>query len=543
MATMLPSIPDFDTPESEKLVFETLQTKLPDSIIAIHGKRFSIPGGHRPKEGEIDFLILHPERGYLALEVKGGQEIRRDADGWKSVRTDDGRSVPIKDPGAQSQDAVHTIGRYMANHKKYGAELGGVTYGWGVCFPGFSVHSELDPSLPRRLIVDATDLPVLGTALERVFDAAGVKGPPLTKTQREAFLACLNPHFNLVASLGDRIRSERPILHRLTDEQIRAFELLDSKPRATISGPAGCGKTMIAMEKARRLAEQGLRVQFLCFNRPLADHLGPIAEGFTVSTFHSFARRLIKSAGLPYENAKAQVEEAQFWNTKVPELLLEALEAYPDARWDALIVDEAQDFREDWWIPLSEMLVSNDKGQLFVFFDPNQDLYCGQPSKILQTDTFSLKYNCRNTKAIASHSSSHIDLVPQVHPSSPEGVPVRITDCAGEREMLDSVRRSVHRLVAEEGIAPDRIVIMSPASTQRSSVWRTKRLGNFSLIEHGTRPNANEIRFTSLQKFKGLEADVLILCEVKRDDDTCSPNHLYVGTSRARHVLEIHRYV
>ena len=88
-------------------------------------------------------------------------------------------------------------------------------------------------------------------------------------------------------------------------------------------------------------------------------------------------------------------------------------------------------------------------------------------------------------------------------------------------------------------IATDRIVILSPRSAQASPVWRKRRLGNFTLVEFPNRPGPGEVTFSTLQRFKGLEADVIILCDVAEGDPTCTLHHLYVGTSRARHVLVV----
>lgn len=108
--------------------------------------------------------------------------------------------------------------------------------------------------------------------------------------------------------------------------------------------------------------------------------------------------------------------------------------------------------------------------------------------------------------------------------------------------MVDDVRRAIHRLAVEQGVPTDGIVIMSPLAAERSAVWREKRLGNFALVEQDHKPGPREIRFTSLQRFKGLEADIVVLCEVQDDFEGCSPMHLYVGTSRAKHLLEVYRY-
>ncbi|MCZ7650329.1 MAG: ATP-binding domain-containing protein [Thermoanaerobaculia bacterium] len=46
----------------------------------------------------------------------------------------------------------------------------------------------------------------------------------------------------------------------------------------------------------------------------------------------------------------------------------------------------------------------------------------------------------------------------------------------------------------------------------------------------------------SLARFKGLEADAVVLCEIRPASQACTPRHLYVGASRARHLLVEVRY-
>src|SRR5262249_11028120 len=157
---------------------------------------------------------------------------------------------------------------------------------------------------------------------------------------RDRFLAVLAPQVRLVPSLATRIEEDEVVLVRLTDEQIHILDTLAEVPRIAVKGPAGTGKTLVAMEKGRRLAPDGNRVLFLCFNRPLAEFLAERAGNFTVKNFHALCRELATAAGLPWKPPKQRAAAKEYLETEPPQRLIEALDAYPDERWDSVIVDE-----------------------------------------------------------------------------------------------------------------------------------------------------------------------------------------------------------
>jgi DNA helicase IV len=176
-----------------------------------------------------------------------------------------------------------------------------------------------------------------------------------------------------------------------------------------------------------------------------------------------------------------------------------------------------------------------------VFYDPNQDIYGGGPAEALNFTPGVLTYNCRNTERIATFSAGMIQAEAKIKKNAPEGVAVEKIPCADEVAMVDAARKTVHRLVVEESIPVSDVIVLSPRANA-SPVWRAGRLGNLKLVEFPSVPGANELRFCSLQRFKGLEAKVVVLCDVARDDPRCSPQHLYVGTSRAQQLLTVLSY-
>lgn len=539
MARMIPSQPKSDAPDSERRVFSRFAEKLPDAWVVFHARRFLLPGDAQggPEEGELDFLVLDPSRGYLGLEVKGGG-VGRGHEGWFSVGRG-GAEHAIKDPGAQASRAVRAIDRYLSRRPGFQERHGRISFGWGVVFPDVDVSGDLGPDLPRKIVVDRLGLLAPHAALDRLFEATGVAGPPLSDAALRAFLDALAPRFQLRVPLAQRIDAEAQALLELTAEQQEILDVLEAMPRVAIEGAAGTGKTVLALEKARRLAAAGKRTLLLCYNEPLAAALAARAQGFEAHNFHGLCHRLAQRAGLGFSVPEAPKEKQRFYEEEAPLILLQALEQLPQERFDAVICDEGQDFRAGWWPAIEELLREPRSGTLYVFFDPHQDLYGGGPPAALGVHPTRLRWNCRNTGRIAAFCAARIGTDAETRPGTPDGAAVEEIACASDREMVEAVRKLLHRLIVEEKIAPERIVVLSTHRPERSALHGQRRLGNVTLTppEHCRGPE--HVRFTSLQRFKGLEADVVILCDVEPGARTSGPTHLYVGASRARHLLAV----
>ena len=404
---MLPPRPDADTPESERKVFTAFERHLPQDWTVFHSRRIVLPrkGPGPVVERELDFLVIDPARGLLGFEVKGGGEIGRDEDGWYSGSNPRHR---IKAPGAQAQSAMHALLDYLRTRAEVPA------FGWGVVFPDAESPDTLAPELPRRLVIDRDGLQWADKAVDGVFAAAVGAGTPLSPAAVTQLVRLLAPRVSLAPSLAATVTEEGAALVRLTEEQFNILELLCAFPRVGVSGGAGTGKTLVAMERARRLAAEGRRVLLLCYNRGLAAYLKPRAHGFAVSTFHSLCDTLSRSAGLPWPTALTGPDAQAFWREEAPALLLQALDRLPDERFDAVIVDEGQDFHEYWWLAVERLLRRPKDDVLWVFFDPRQNIYGGSAWEALGLHTAPLAYNCRNTQRIARYAYGLVGAEPKL---------------------------------------------------------------------------------------------------------------------------------
>ena len=536
---MIPTEPDPDTPASERYVFDRLRDRLPDDWTVLHARRIFVParGGRPAHEGELDFVVIDPARGLLALEVKGGGGEKCPAV-W-TQRGRDGVARHIRDPGQQVQASVHALDRYLREQSWFRQNRARLPFAWCVALPDVEVRGALGADLPRDLLIGRADFAALRDALERVFEAAGIAARPLPPGAVSATIRALAPTLRLVWSLAHRIEEERESLVRLTAEQARIVDLLEDMPRVAIQGAAGTGKTMLAAEWARRLAEDDQRALLLCFNRPLADFLEAGAQGYAVSNFHRLCYELCQAAGVSFDVPERGREQRTFWDDEAPLLLLQALESRPEALFDAVVVDEGQDFRPDWWPAVEGLLREPGAGRLVVFFDPNQNLYEGGPAESLEIAPAVLSFNCRNTARIARFASAVIGTQAELRAGSPEGAEVELIHVKTEEESIDEVRRILHRLLHDEGLRPDQIVLLSTRSRERSPLARAGRLGSVTLCPLHAAPSPGQIRFGSLHQFKGLESDVVVLSDVQASDPNSSPRHIYVGTSRARHLLVV----
>ena len=569
MARMIPPVPVPETPDSERHVYERFQSVLPDAWTVIHSQRFLLPKKRRAWEGELDFLLLDPSRGAIGLEVKGGG-VTKTAAGWFSVDRHGTRHA-IKDPGRQASDAVHAIRKYVTGARGFGGKGFRCGFGWGVVLPDIESPVDMGPDLPRDVILDRSDFAHLRDAVDRVFVRHVGHGQPLSEAGAEAFVSTLVERCPPASRLAVQFTEENQELWRLTEEQMTLLDSLAAHDRAAIEGAAGTGKTLLAMEKARRLATTGKRVLLLCFNSPLAQDLAGRAIGFEVETFPYFCRRLASLAGvgfdrkLPRNRQLPRDKATRLFAEEAPKRLREALARLPDERYDAIVVDEAQDFRPNWWPCLDEALRAGRDGTLYAFYDPNQDLHDGGPPRSLGVIEHKLVHNCRNTTRIASYVARLLGAEPHVRVGTPEGEQVEEVTCLGDADVVQTVTDWLDRLVFRENVDPDAIAIVSTRTLKNSPFARDHRAGRFELVNldnRGRRTNpassARHVVFDTLYRFKGLERDVVILLDLPGgdldyavqegapsaqrtydDSPRVTARHRYVAASRARNLLVV----
>jgi superfamily I DNA/RNA helicase len=212
-----------------------------------------------------------------------------------------------------------------------------------------------------------------------------------------------------------------------------------------------------------------------------------------------------------------------------------ALECLPGERFDAIVVDEGQDFAEEWWVALQLALSDHDQGILYVFFDDNQRLYHHADAIPQDLDVFPLTRNLRNTRPI-HHLASAFYKGWKLEGAGPEGRKPDLIQADTDQDVHREVSRYLHNLVREERVHPEDIAVLTGRSRDKSALGRKEVIGAFSIC-CGDLPERGMVVFDSIRRFKGLERPVVILVELEEVMD--SPETLYVGITRANAHLAV----
>lgn len=532
--------------DGEALFYDACRDLLPREYRVFYSFNWRGGGPSRgDHEGEVDFVILHPKHGLMFLEVKGGgvRFDRREGVWLSSDRYEN--EHPIRDPIGQVSQARRAITEYLKRHLKLGRSPSAAC---AIVFP----HGAYNPGLlqaqnwPRELTLFESDLEQLEPALHRTFEFAAQQTsaghPPLSANQVLA-VERLWAHGDARSVLAPYLQQDAWAIQRLTEQQTSILDTTRSFRRLAVKGGAGTGKTVLAAEKATRLAQQGLATLLTCRSTLLASHLGMLVGQLpdpkpVVMDFRELCIDLGLRTGVLRERPDNPLERK--WTTELPLVLLEALEDEGAPKFDAVIVDEGQDFVAEWWTPLLLTLKDGDDGTFWVFYDDNQRVFA-RDQAFPDLPDLNLDENLRNTREIFSVFRPFYP-GQQYRPSGPPGRPVKVTPIRDVDAMPEALRGRLHFLINEQKIPYRDITVLtglplSPRLAPHSTLVGRDKVGTFRLNTELCPAPAGQVSLQSILSFKGMESSVVILVELEQClvDDA----QLYIGLSRAKTYLEI----
>lgn len=497
-----------------------------------------------PRDGETDFIVFDETRGILIIEVKGGG-VRVDVatGSWWSLDRHGNKNL-IKDPFRQATTQKYALQEYLNESPRWSAVGQRPTIGHAVLFPDLDDASSLVSTDRRREIVGTrTDIDTLPKWLASVFDF-WAKG---------SSVGLGSAGMKVVDDLFCKAREVRPLLcHeldgeerervRLTEEQTRVLRVLGRRNRVVVSGGAGTGKTLLAVEKARELSGAGLNTLLICYNRPLADHLRTCLEvrsTLHVMNFHQLCDQFVRAATQRSGHDLLQDAEdtnpgANRFDVHYPHALAMATETLTE-RFDAIVVDEAQDFGEEYWFPIELLLRDQNASTLFIFFDHNQSVYRRVSSFPIQDDPFLLTRNCRNTRYIHNAAYAYYTGV-ETEPPPLEGVAIEIIEAPSRGSQVKRLHNHLVALLDTEKVTPDSVAILVPSRDHRAyyDLLRERPLprpARWAFEEYSV---GRGVRVDTAQRFKGLEAAVVYLWGVGEFELDRDRELLYVTLSRAK---------
>ncbi|MEA4945156.1 MAG: NERD domain-containing protein/DEAD/DEAH box helicase, partial [Propionicimonas sp.] len=407
MATSVPDQPTFVTP-SEREAWQKLCRQLGDDCVLLANYRLS----DEHKDHEADLVALMPGSGVVVIEVKGGS-VWVEPDGrWMITRQQGPTRIH---PVDQARDAVYALRHYVEADPRWAGRTR-IRWSHHVVLARTTLADDFaTPDCPRWQISGKNDLPDLAgriwdtTSLHRS-DARPPDADDIALI-REILVGRNLPTRDPVAIAEDRAA----LADRLTMEQANLLSVTRLLNRVEIRGGAGSGKTVLAIRQASDLASgrttgERQRVAMVCYSYGLANHLrrelltGSRAKRPAfVGTFEDLAR----SWGIEVTGSR---DDSAFWEVELPALMAARATELADAnRFDAVIVDEAQDFADDWWTPLVGALRDEQTGGVFAYSDERQRVFARFGRPPLALVPLVLDHNLRNTRQIAS---SFVPLAP-----------------------------------------------------------------------------------------------------------------------------------
>ena len=545
---------------AERFVIERIRAALPADAFHLYPNAEwlgSMREGGPPRDGEADLVIVHAEHGILVLEVKSGVPSRDHAGRWWI-----GDRALDRDPFTQAKDSKHQLVRKLAEMADWPPRTE-PRAGHAIALPDVDLaslprgHVLLGADAPRELVLDAEALETpesIRCWVERAYAywlGDGSRGAPLGALGVRLVDELLAPTWTLHRLVRGHIEDDRADLLAASREQARIVSRTRTLRRLEVVGPAGSGKSMLAAEKARRLAREGYRTLLVCFNQRLATSLireledAPAPAGLDVTTFHRLCERLGAEAGvLP---ARPEPESRAAGGTRRSRARSEtAIVALPDRRYHAVVVDEGQDFEARWFELLQRLLV--DPGDVFwVFHDPGQALIRGDVVAGLGLERHELFENHRNPESIAAlagrfyrggeevsalretgrrHTRDHGRAGRRDARGAPQDAPPAHRGRAGaaleDRRALGTCPRPRAGSGAGAASGTPSCAIRPCGTTAARRAWRPRTVPD----------EPDEVLFETIRRFKGMEREVVVLVELPVTGDRLD-ELLYVGLTRA----------
>ena len=504
-------------------LLEILRLGLPDTFDVFHGLTWSTVHASVQKFGELDLTVVSPQGQILILEVKAG-----------SVYTHNG--LIYKDYSQQKpKDIGQQLGRQHGALKKRlkQANMDHVQVQSFLVLPDHKLLSE-GLAYPRERVIDSTQMDQFSTLVRTSF--AVLDNEP----DRQLLLNFLSNEFEVIPDVGAQISAiQSSSAHLSNGLATWVPRIAQDNNIYIVEATAGSGKTQLALKLLRNADLNKQRALYVCYNRPLADHIQSLAPSLTeVATFHQHCDDYAKKNGHnpDFSNAKVYDELAQIYIAASDNFL---------PKFDLLVIDESQDFNPDWVEALYKEL--KPEGRLYVLGDDNQNLYDKEPFDLPGAVRIECTDNFRSPHKVVQ-TINYLNLVDQ-----------RIVVCSGHEgevpglytfdEKPDSHDKALNKCLLNlwsEGIEPTQVVVVTYRGLKNAKVMAMAQAGGNKIKRQIQLEDGNwtwtegNLKVETVNRFKGQSAPVVVFCEIDFEElNQSTKRKLFVGMTRGQLRVEL----
>jgi superfamily I DNA and RNA helicase len=229
------------------------------------------------------------------------------------------------------------------------------------------------------------------------------------------------------------------------------------------------------------------------------------------------------------------MEDDVFWESGAAKEAIKILQSRTNLeRYDGFVIDEAQDFNEDWWnvLPLA---YSNDVEEniLCVFGDSAQKLFDREGMKSLNLPPMTVTKNMRNCIPIADFSTkfSKEKMISRGLP----GLPIEFYPC--ERAFAHERADEIVTVLLEEGWQPKDILVITTNHRHREQREKLKEHNFKKKLVWEDFFERDEVFYSHVSAIKGLERPVVVVAVDGWKNIDLKDEYTYVALTRARDLL------
>lgn len=516
---------------AERKVFKFLKESSLEGY-AFHS--VGLPKHEKKSYSEADFIIV-TRNGILCLEVKGGQ-VSCENGLWAFEDRYNKKDFKTEGPFEQVAGARFALRQALKSTFPW---MENISFASGVVFTDIT-FSYRGVSVIPEVMYDYSSKELFDDFIIKCHEYWDSREHRklyyLNNGEIEQIKSAIRDDLHFVPSLQATIDSVDEYLIQLTDEQIDIIDSIADNDKIVVNGPAGSGKTIIALEYARHAARDNKRVLFLVYNKCLAQYISRIVsnEDITVKHIHGLITDYV---AVDLQKAKTP----QYFSEILPEKFEALLDAKKIALYDVLVIDEGQDLLTYRYVSIFNKLLKKGLygGRWIMFYDGNQNLFVGSKfSKALDgikkfnPMSFKLTKNCRNTQQIADFNKycSRIDS----GKTSICGEDVKVIGCAQNEEC--SVLESLLDKLLSSGVVFSDIMIISPYTMENSKISNYDGKYKNDIVKFSGERIFGKIAFATIQSFKGLDSKIVIAMDMQ---NYLNDNNVIAYTlfSRARAML------
>ena len=507
--------------------------------------------------GELDFLVLAPYHGFFCIEVKHGGISRKNGE-WCFTDKQGNKVCKKTGPFVQQSKTMNSIRKYVIDKVSHNKELKErferILWGSGVAFTSMMEFTDFGPEGHSYQVLTKQALSVMpiGAFIETLSNGChnehsnksfyDIHGSRPTVKDCETMLKILRGDFEIDYSELNRLEEDEALIEQYTREQFELLDFINYNQRCLIEGAAGTGKTLMALEVAKRKVS-GNNIGLFCFNSLLGENLSSSTIGLLMSKPYSFCgsfhKFLLLNSDLKFP--VNEVDRQKYFTEDLPiDFILRSENLNENDKFDFLVLDEAQDLLSPYYMEVFNLILKGGlkSGNWIMFGDfSNQAIYLNKPEDIWKRLNQSISYtrfpplriNCRNTKMIAKQNTLFTGVeMPQFRSSMTDGKQVvcKYPSKANKVVTLEAIILDIDK----RGIPMKKVTLLSPQKIENTIIE------NSTLVKGMLK---DDLKFSTIQSYKGLENSIIILL----DFDEISSEHmqklLYIGVSRAKQELYV----